>query len=369
MILTIAWQNLRRRPARSLLTVAGIATVICGAVAITSLARGFEATWLRVYAARGADLTVFKRGGLRAPAFSAEQPNHVIGSLPGVRRVAAVLYDTISIETAPLVMVFGFERSSFVWDHLQLVEGRWPQNDSDVVIGSIAAEVLGKHVGSTMTIERSSVRVSGIFDSSSIIEKGAVVMTLEQLQRLLDQPGKVISLHIQLQPGATDRDVDEVRHRIETRLSDLRAYTPGETVNSNTAVNAARTFSAATTLIAMLVGAVGVTNTMLMSVLERVREIGVLLAVGWRRGRVLLMILVESLALSMAGGAVGIAAGILVVRGFETGLLLRGKLEGATSATVIVVGLSTALGLGIIGGLYPAWRGSALKPIEALRCE
>jgi putative ABC transport system permease protein len=122
-------------------------------------------------------------------------------------------------------------------------------------------------------------------------------------------------------------------------------------------------------VMALVVGGLGMTNTMVMSVLERTREIGVLRALGWRKRHVLWMIVRESVALSMLGSAAGIAAGVAL--GYLLNLLpfMRGFIRMTYSVDLFAQALVTALVLGIVGGVYPAWRAAGLQPVEALRYE
>ena len=121
--------------------------------------------------------------------------------------------------------------------------------------------------------------------------------------------------------------------------------------------------------LALLVGGAGMTNTMVMSVFERTREIGVLRALGWRRGRVLWMILRESLALSLLGGVAGLVAGIAVGEMLSVIPLMTGFVQAHFSIGLFLQALGTALVLGAVGGVYPAWRASRMRPVEALRYE
>ena len=119
-----------------------------------------------------------------------------------------------------------------------------------------------------------------------------------------------------------------------------------------------------------LVGSVGMTNTILMSVLERTREFGVLRALGWSRRRILFMVLKESLLLGALGGLAGILIGILLAR-------LIGEIpaigemvgNGQFDSLLLFRAMLVALVLGALGGLYPAWRATRMSPIEALRYE
>ena len=132
--------------------------------------------------------------------------------------------------------------------------------------------------------------------------------------------------------------------------------------------DAARTFAvllAALAVVSLVVGGVGIMNVMLVSVTERTREIGVRMAVGARPQDVVRQFLLEAALLSLAGGVLGILAGILTIplaASLNAGLALLDPLS-------IPVALATALATGIIFGLYPALRAARLDPIEALRYE
>jgi len=121
--------------------------------------------------------------------------------------------------------------------------------------------------------------------------------------------------------------------------------------------------------VAVFIGGVGMLNTMLMSVLERTREIGVLRALGWRRRQVVGMILQEALALGLVGGLCGILLGMALAWGVGQIPLLGDMFKAQYKPELFVQVLAIALVTGAIGGLYPAWRATRLRPIEALRYE
>ena len=372
MFLTVVGKNLLHRPTRSLLTITGIAVGIAAVVALSSIAWGFERSWERADAARGADLIVLKittRDPMGAP-FDAGMKDELL-RLPHVQEASGLLSDLMSIEEAPPVLVFGWELHGFLWKHLRLVEGRWPKDDAEkaVVLGTVAAGIMKKSVGSTIHIETQDYLVSGIFESDALIENGCVVMSLPQLQRITDNEGKITYMYFKVAPGTTPGQLEELRRTIKTRYDGFQALTSSEVARNNAAIQLAKAMSWATSLIALLVGAVGVMNTVLMSVFERTHEIGILLAIGWRRNRIVRMILYESTALSFLGGLVGTGFGVLSVKLIEALPWMQGKIEGVMSFKLFAIAAGVALGLGMLGGLYPAYRGSRLHPNEALRYE
>jgi putative ABC transport system permease protein len=121
--------------------------------------------------------------------------------------------------------------------------------------------------------------------------------------------------------------------------------------------------------VALVIGAVGILNTMIMSVYERTKEIGILRAIGWRRRQVVRMILVESLLLSIAGGVLGTLIAVVLTRIVSAMPAVGGMLEAYLPPWVILLGLGIALVVGLLGAAYPAYRGAQLLPTEALRHE
>jgi len=372
IFLAVVGKNLLHRPTRSLLTITGIAVGIAAVVALSSIAWGFERSWERADAARGADLIILKittRDPMGAP-FDANMKDELL-RLPHVAEASGLLSDLMSIEDAPPVLVFGWELHGFLWKHLRLVEGRWPRDDAEnaVVLGAVAASLMNKSVGSSVHVETGDFVVCGIFESDALIENGCVVMALPQLQRLTENEGRITYMYFKVAPGTTPAQLDQLRQTIKTRYAGFQALTSGEIARNNTAIQLAKAMSWATSLIALFVGAVGVMNTVLMSVFERTHEIGILLAIGWRRSRIVRMILYESTALSFLGGLVGIGLGVASVWLLEALPWMQGKIEGEMSLKLFAIAAGVALGLGMLGGLYPAYRGSRLHPNEALRYE
>jgi putative ABC transport system permease protein len=321
---------------------------------------------------RGADLIVTRAETLSpvVPSFPREEV-HELERLPGVMQSSGMLNDLVSLEDSPVVLLLGWESNTFIWDHLRLVDGRWPANDAEpaVMLGTIATEILNKTVGSGVQIGRRTFTVCGVFDSGSFAENGSVVMTLPQLQGVMHQEGRVNFINLRLNPDLTAGQRDEMRALVASRWPEFKAFSAGQAADQSVAIRGARIMSWTTTVIAIVVGAIGVLNTMMMSISERTREIGILLAVGWRRRRIATLIFYEAVVLSIVGGVAGLAGGITAVKLLERTPALEGKIAGEIGVPIVALALGIAVVLGTAGGVYPALRAARLRPGQALRYE
>lgn len=366
--------NLVRRPARTVLTICAIALGIAAIVSLTSIAWGFESIWQRANDLRGTDLIVTRAASentMPAP-FVAARPQVVLEAIPGVAQVVGLLSELLTVsDGAPPFFVFGWGYRSFLWDHLRIVQGRPPAADdaAEVVIGTLAVELLHKKTGDSIEIEGRAFAIVGVFESDAVVENGALVMTLSQMQQVTDKPGKVNILNLKLRSGEGAGDLAAIRARIGSVLPGFVAITSGDLVRQNAVVRLAKAMSNATMLIACLVGALVVFNTMLMSINERTREVGVLLALGWQRRTVMALVFTESVTLTLGGGLLGVLLGVAMTWGLEHIDLLRGKIYAEFSLPFLASVVGLAVVLGIAGGLFPALKASRLRPAAALKAE
>jgi putative ABC transport system permease protein len=198
-------------------------------------------------------------------------------------------------------------------------------------------------------------------------------MPIDQLQKLGSLQGKVTAFHVKLRPAPTGESpehyLDRAQAEIELALPGLRAVPAAERASNNQLVLLAHAAAIGTSGIALLIGILGIANTMAMSVFERTREIGILRALGWKSWRVLLLIQAEAAVLGFSGGMVGIAVGWGGLR------LLAALPQTASIASayfplpLLVEALGIAVLAGLAAGAIPAWRGAHLSPVEALHHE
>ena len=145
-----------------------------------------------------------------------------------------------------------------------------------------------------------------------------------------------------------------------------KAKLASEVVGTSQGYRLARAMSWSTSLLAIIVGVLGVMNTMLMTVFERTQEIGILLALGWKRRRILYMVLCESALLGLLGGITGVGLGAAGLKLLELTSAIRGLLEPDFSLKLLLTSVAIAVIVGVISGLYPGWRSSRLSPSRAI---
>jgi putative ABC transport system permease protein len=274
----------------------------------------------------------------------------------------------LSIEDAPMMMVSGREWGGFTWDKLKVLEGRMPKDGTEevVVLGRLAAEVLKKKVGDTVQIEATELPVVGIVDGQAVVENGAILLSLPVLQAVTGNEGKVNFIDIRITPGTTKDQVAALCAQIKGIFPEGRAMVASEVVGTSQGFRVARAMSWSTSLLAIVVGVLGVMNTMLMTVFERTHEIGILLAVGWKRRRIVAMVLWESALLGLLGGLLGVSLGALGLKLLETTPAVHGLLEPDLSPKLLLTSIAIAVLVGVVSGLYPGWRSSRLSPSLAL---
>ncbi len=367
--LTIVTRSLWRRPVRTSLTLVGISIGIAAVVALVGMASGYEKSVVKQLEVIGIDVIVSNmEGGMMPKPFDAKLQDK-LAVMPNVKKITSVLMRMISVEDAPMMMVSGREWGGFTWDQLEVVEGRMPKDDKErvVVLGRLAAEVLKKKVGDTVTVEIEDFEVVGIVDGKSVVENGAVILALPLFQEVSGYEGMVNFIDIQVPSEADKEATMALCAEIERIFPEGRAVMASEVVGTSQGFKIARAMSWSTSLLAIIVGVLGVMNTMLMTVFERTHEIGIFLALGWKRRRIVYLILCESAILGLLGGVIGVILGALTCVILETTPAIHGLLEPDLSWTLITRAVMIAVIVGVVSGLYPAWRSSRLTPSVALQ--
>ena len=366
--LTIVTRGLLRRPVRTGLTIVGISIGIAAVVALVGISRGFETSWQNGMKTRGTDVVVSSMGSAITPkAFAAAEAGRIV-SLPHVAEICPLYVDFVSVEKADMMIVSAREWGGFTWKNLKVISGRMPNDAQEkaVVLGQTAAEVLQKKVGDTLQLETTELTVVGIVDGGAVVENGSVILSLPLYQGITGNDGKINIIDVRVTPGTTKEETTALCDRITSLIPETRAVAAGENIRNSQAYRIIRAMSWGTSLLAVLVGVLGVMNTMMMTVFERTQEICILLAIGWRRFRIMGMILWESALLGFLGGVGGVVIGIAGVKLLVMAPAIRGLLEPDLNPGLLVRAIVISVVVGVFSGLYPAWRSSRLMPSQAL---
>jgi len=364
------WKNLWRRRLRTLLTFCGIGMAIGAFVGLVGFSSAFEHEWMRIYSSSGTDIAVIQQTFLNTSLDESDEAK--LKALPVVEQVAPMIYNIMDLTPEVNALAFGWKADSYEFQSLQLQSGR-PFRDGhpEVMLGDLLAGNLNKKTGDTLEIQGTPFTVVAIYKGGSALEAGAVIMPLDQLQQIGSLQGKVSTFHVRLRPApageAPEAYLRRAEAQIEAVLPGLRAVPAAERAGNNQFVRLAHASAWGTSSIALLIGILGIANTMAMSVFERTREIGILRALGWRRWHVLLLIQLEASVLGLGGGILGIAVGWCALRLLSTLPQTASIVSASFPLPLIAEALGIAVLAGLVAGALPAWRGAQLSPVEALR--
>ncbi len=375
-------KNVFRRKVRTALTTFGVAVAIAAVVSLLSITSGYERSSKEMYNNRGVDLVVVRAGvANRSTSTLDESAAKLLRALPGVGRVAPALSEKVSFEAGSLVSVpvNGWPPDSFAFDSLSVIQGRKLQTGDkhSVILGKELASRLKKAIGDKVEIESEPFNVVGIYESANMLDNNAAVISLRDLQELMERSGQVSEFQVALAKDVPNKKaaIVSVRNAIEGMKDDegtplgLVAQETEDFINSDNQIRVAHAMAWTTSAIALIVGSIGMLNTMIVSVLERTQEIGILRAIGWRKSRIMRMILAESFSLSFLGCVLGTLLAAVLIRvllQFPTAKML---VRGDITPEVMLIGLVMSVLVGLVGGAYPALRGASLPPTEALHYE
>ncbi|HEY2827066.1 MAG TPA: ABC transporter permease [Pirellulales bacterium] len=370
---TFLLKNLFRRPARTMLTITGLAVAVGAVVSLVGVSTGFKDSFMKIYESRDVDLVVTRAGGTEAlNSGLPEQLGIPISKLKGVKEVVGGLVDAIDFRDNGLlgVILNGWPPDCPLFTKLTVLQGR-ELNAGDnhkIIIGRVLAANLDKKVGDKIELYGSEdFEVVGIYESPIVYENGGAIVLLSELQRLNNKPNEISGFTVSAVKPIDDQGLEDLTQRILNLQPGLKVTKSKEFVNNVQQIKMSGAVAWVTSAIALIIGAIGMLNTMIMSVFERTKEIGTLRAIGWRRSRIIQMIIGESLLLSIGGAVLGSLAGIGLVKLLTKLPVASGIVSGDISTHVIVQGFIVAILVGAAGSIYPAIWGANLLPTEALR--
>jgi putative ABC transport system permease protein len=365
-MLAIISTNLLRRPARTILTAGGIAVGVATIVALLSFTQGLRDTAAGFVHLGGSDLGVFQ-ASVSDPTASI-LPASMVGQLAArsdVARATPLLLIVEAVKADPAAVVFGADQAGFFTQSLVLVAGRRsPSAEGGILVGNRLAARLHLYPGGVLVVKGHPYRIAGIYHSGILFEDSGAVLGIAQAQQLTGRPGEETDVVVELAPGTRGTSAAPAIERsfpgtqvITDPQQALRAGANGTLISKAILV---------IVVMALIVGAISVANTMAMSITERQRELGLLSTVGWSPARVASLIFGEGVALSVVGAAAGLLFGIIGGRLLVKALGVSSYVSPSVTAWGLGRGLLVGVAIGVLGGIYPAWRVTRMSPLKAL---
>lgn len=400
-----AWAGVVAHKLRSSLTILGIVIGIASVITLMSIGKGATAQILSNIQSMGANLITISGGastfgGVRGAGGStqtltmedaeaiAEQVSNVSAVAPSSSSNLQLVVGSKNTNS----QVTGATPEYMSVNNLKLASGaffseqEYERGAKVAVLGSSVAETLfgsTNPIGQQMRMGTIIVRVIGVLESKGTgfnSPDDAVYIPLTALHQTVAQPrtaqgGRIVSsITLTVSDQAQTQNVIDAitsllrtRHRLGVGVdNDFNIMSVEEIVSTLSTVTGTLTLLlGAIAGISLLVGGIGVMNIMLVSVIERRREIGILKALGATERDIWGQFLIEAAFLTFSGGIIGVIVGWAI----SSIVNLTGLMTTVVSADIVILAVSVSVGIGLFFGFYPAWQASRLNPIEALRSE
>ncbi|MFA6078748.1 MAG: ABC transporter permease [Candidatus Omnitrophota bacterium] len=389
-LFSVALKNLTRKKVRTLLTIGGVAIAIAVLVSLWGFDTGYQRSlnsdidkmgYQLLVTAKGcpyeaATLMLQGGGGLR---YMDESVHKQIVSDPRIDKITpqlvATAYDAARQEGRGGVSLYmGIDRSYIdlkPWTKFKL--GKWFSSDdaNEVIMGYEVAEYEQRAPGDKIFISgRNEVlTVVGVFERNGTQDDGIIFMPLKTTQKIFELPGKLTGIGIKLKDMRELSKFEEDLYNVPGIQIISLAQVKGTILNL---ISSAKAMTNSVALIAIIIAVIGVVNTILMSVFERTSEIGVMKAIGASRMDIFKIIWVETTFICIFGGILG---NVIAIAGGKTiEYILKSILPYAPKGHLVVItphililSFFGAVIMGLVAGLYPAFRAASMKPIEAIR--
>jgi putative ABC transport system permease protein len=368
-LFTLALRNLRKRPVRTGLTVAGIAIAVGCALSLLALSRGIQSGARAGLDEIGGDLIVIPKNA--ASIFSGFIPESAlerIGAIPGVARLSGALIALAPSEAAGNVLTFGWPDGSFLWKTVPLRQGRVPEaGESRVaVLGDVLATALGKKLNDELDLFGQSFKIIGIAAYGSSVNRGLVLVRLADLQDVSYRPRQVTIAHVDVADAWDRIELARIRDAIEAPGSAVAAPA-AEVLDHDRNFIVLQAVALAAALIAAVMSALNVIAALALATQERTREIGIFFAIGWSGGRIMESIVIEGVTLWAIGCTLGVALSFAVAYAAPYIPVVGRLIAFQPGVALIAPVVGAALALCVLGALLPAWRAARILPAEALR--
>jgi putative ABC transport system permease protein len=356
--------NLLRRPGRSLLTAAGVGVGVAVIVALLGLTQGLRQTAAGLVHLGGGDLGVFQ-ANVSDPTASV-LPAAIVGQLarrPYVARATPLVLVVEGVGADPGAIVFGADPGGFFARRLVYATGT-ALRAGQVAVGDRLAAELHLRAGHTLMVKGHRLAIAGVYHSGIVFEDMGAVTDIATAQTINGQHDEQTDVVVQLAPGAREAGARaQITHDFPGTQVIADAQDAARLGANNVLISNAIT---AIVVVALIVGAIVVTNTISLAVLERQAEFGLLSTVGWGPWRLGALVLGEGVAVSVVGAAFGLLLGVVGSDLLVHALGVRAYVSPSITAWGLGRGLLVGVLIGVFGGLYPTWRVTRMRPVRAL---
>jgi putative ABC transport system permease protein len=375
-LLDLAIKNIFRQKTRTILTIVGILIGIAAVVALGSISEGMKVMMNQEMQFLGGTIIVSSQGssGFIMGGGGSEISKYDLANFEdfsGVKQVVPYVMrmGEIQIGQGPSSEIIGIRPEDvdyFKNKGTELDSGRIIETGDtyQALIGYKYAEDHDLGIGDSIEVKKSSFEVVGIIEKTDTNMDNAIILPLETMMDTYNMENYQSAFII---PEDLSK-IQDVTDDLKSSFDDFDFTTSNDIVKQmSRIVDMISVFTIGISSIAAIVGGLGVMNTMIMSVLERKREIGIMKAIGATNKFILTQILMESVMISLIGGILGLLIG--GIGSYSLRLISSGLTEAKVTINLAIGSLSFAVSLGLFGGFYPAWKAAKLDPIEAIRYE
>jgi len=361
--------NLGRHRVRTLISIAGIAFSVAAMLTVVTILQGAVGMFAGLLSA-DSQLIVFERN-ISDLFFSSVPDNSAreIQSWSMVEKANPVLFGIVSSEDHPIITCFGVTGQDARIQDATWLAGSKKAFGTDldgVVLGERAADFLHASIGTHVGIGHGSFLVTGIIRTKNGFEDGGVFMPLKSAQDFFHKTGTSSVLLVKLK---NRNDQAAFKAQVKQQYPNLIALEDEEFDRSYSQFKILKATAWAVGGCGVLLGGLGVANTMIMSVFTRIREIAILRVNGFSNGQIAALIFGESGAVSITGAALGLMIGAAAIIALKLIPALHGYVDAEVQPVVVIAVVLLACFTGAAGALYPAFYAMRVRAVEALRFE